>query len=197
MTQQPVGVTGTFGGQNANFGAMLLAEINRVFNTVLQDTAWNQQTGFGGLGFNGIAQNPVAFLQNEINRVFNAFLQDDGSFGDNVNGFTPRINLAETTDAVEIEAELPGFTEADIDLAVTGNVVTIKGWRRRNTNETVKDFHITERGYGTFSRSLTLPFEVDAELIRATFNNGVLTVEITKPESVRENTTRIEIAKAS
>ncbi len=202
---QPAAFQPTF--NPAAFGAMLLTEINRVFTSLLQDLSapsafgGNVYGGFAGaslFGTNPLTQNTVGFLQNEINRAFNAVLQQDqAGFGDTNSAFTPRINLFETTDTIEIEAELPGFDDSDIDLSANGNVVTIKGWRRRTANEGVREFHILERGYGTFSRSLTLPFEVDPKLIRASFNEGVLTVEITKPENARENTHRIDIARAS
>ncbi len=196
----PFGATVSGAGIN-NFGATLLAEINRVFSSVLQDTDMGvPSTGFAPIpglhGGSGLPQSTVQFLQNEINRVFSTVLQDPAGAGDPSLAFTPRVNLVETTDTIEIEAELPGFTESDIDLAVMGNVVTIKGWRRRNASEDLREFHILERGYGTFSRSLTLPFEADPSLIRASFGAGVLMIEITKPDMVRENTSRIEIAKA-
>ncbi|MGF1455411.1 MAG: Hsp20 family protein [Alphaproteobacteria bacterium] len=209
------GSAGTTGFNPAAFGALLLTEINRVFSQLLQDVSVASLSGgiaptgyagtapFGAMagvpGFGGSVVNPstVAFLQNEINRAFNTVLQDQGSFGESSSSFTPRINLFETTDTIEIEADLPGFDDSDIDLSANGNVVTIKGWRRRAANEGVREFHILERGFGTFSRSLTLPFEVDPQLIRASFNEGVLTVEITKPETARENTHRIDIARAS
>jgi HSP20 family protein len=123
-------------------------------------------------------------LQGEMNRLFDRW----GGDGTRALGLTtayPAINVWEEGDQVLLEAELPGLDLKDLELYVTGgNQFTIKGERKASLPEKAVA-HRQERGFGSFSRSLTLPFVVDAEKVDARFENGVLTVKLTKHESAK------------
>lgn len=94
----------------------------------------------------------------------------------------PRIDVTETDKAFNLTAELPGVEEKDVDVSLSGNVLTIKGEKKSEYEEKdeKKNYHRVERSYGSFQRSLTLPEEVDQAKIDASFKNGVLTIEIPK-----------------
>jgi HSP20 family protein len=88
------------------------------------------------------------------------------------------VNVAEQDGAVEVTAELPGCAAEDIDVQLKDGVLTIKGEKKVEKDDKQKDYHVMERSYGMFERSLTLPAEVDAAKIDATFDKGVLRVTL-------------------
>lgn len=94
----------------------------------------------------------------------------------------PALNLHETEKGYTIEAELPGFTDANIEIDVRGDVLTLKGSREGEINKEGATFHRRERWSGSFERALRLPAEVDAERVSATLINGILTITLPKPE---------------
>lgn len=135
--------------------------------------------------------DPFALLQNEVNRIFDGF----GRFGglQEISVAAPKLDVSETADAFEIHAEMPGVSEKDVELTLTGDLLTIKGEKRENRDEKGRDFHIVERSYGGFTRSVRLPFTADPDSAKANFDKGVLTVSIPKPKDQREKSARIPI----
>ncbi|HEX9741440.1 MAG TPA: Hsp20/alpha crystallin family protein [Nitrospiraceae bacterium] len=101
-----------------------------------------------------------------------------------------RFDVAETEDAVELSAELPGIEEKDVDLTVCDGMLTIKGEKRVEEETKEKDYYFSERRYGSFVRTLPLPQAVDVGKIKATFANGVLKVNLPKlPEAKTKSKT--------
>ena len=103
----------------------------------------------------------------------------------------PEADVVETEDQIRVLVELPGMQAEDVDLDVENNVLTISGEKREERREEKDTWHLSERRYGKFSRSFVLPRGVDQEKIRASFENGVLSVTIPKSEKARRR--RIEI----
>jgi HSP20 family protein len=95
----------------------------------------------------------------------------------------PPINLWVGEDGVAVTAELPGVAPDNVDLTVRENTLTLKG--QLGTEEEISGWHRRERSYGSFSRTIQLPFRVDPEQVQARFANGVLEVELHRPESDR------------
>jgi HSP20 family protein len=87
---------------------------------------------------------------------------------------SPAADISEDDTSFKFSAELPGMSEKDIEAAVSGNTLTIKGEKRQEREESKQDFHLTERSYGEFRRSFTLPEGVDGAKIAAVFGNGVV-----------------------
>jgi len=124
--------------------------------------------------------NSLNEMQHEMNRVFDRW--GNQSFG---LVESPAINLWEEADALCLEAELPGLELQDLEIFVTGHTqFTIKGERRQPAVEKGVQ-HRQERGFGKFTRTLTLPFPVDENNVEAHFENGVLKVRLPKHESAR------------
>lgn len=96
----------------------------------------------------------------------------------------PALNVWEEGDNLHAEAELPGMGMEDVEIFVVGNELTIKG-TRKHAGESEKSFHRHERGGGSFSRVVTLPFEVDADKVQATLKDGILHLTLPKAESAR------------
>lgn len=128
--------------------------------------------------------NTFQDLQREMNRVFDRWGQNGGSFLGLTAGY-PAVNVWEDGDNVLVEAELPGLDLKDLSIYVTGgNQLTVKGERKVPTPEKGV-WHRQERGFGQFSRTLTLPVNVDSDKVDARFENGVLLVKLAKHESAK------------
>jgi HSP20 family protein len=127
--------------------------------------------------------NQVQQLQTEMNRLFDRWGDNGGP-----RGFAttyPPVNVWENADSVFVEAELPGMDPKDLEIHVTGgNQLTLKGERKPNVPEKGV-VHRQERGFGTFVRVVTLPFQVNAEKVDAHFENGVLRIQLAKHEAAK------------
>lgn len=105
-------------------------------------------------------------------------------WADGERGWAPPMDMVDHKDEIVLRADLPGLTEKDVDVTVQDNMLTVKGERKAETEETKDDYYYSERTYGAFTRSLTLPTGVDADKVKATFKNGVLEVRLPKaPEA--------------
>jgi len=105
----------------------------------------------------------------------------------------PAVDVAEDTAAYKITAELPGMAEKDIEVKLSGDVLTIKGEKRQEKEEKDKNYHMSERSYGVFERSFTVPKGVDREKIEADFSKGVLTLSLPKRPDAQPETKKIDV----
>ncbi len=139
---------------------------------------------------------PVA-LRDEMNRLFESILQGSPSRRELTwdRAFAPAIDIHETATDVVVTAEIPGINPADVQIDLTGNVLTLKGEKKEESEEKGKNWHRIERGYGSFTRSFQLPESVDPEKTRASCDNGVLTVTIGKTEAARPRSIKVDIKK--
>jgi HSP20 family protein len=150
---------------------------------------------------------PLANLRREIDRLF-----DDLQWGPwrlpsprslfDVEPFrqvswakAPAVDIVDTEKSYEITAELPGMDEKNVEVKFANGVLTIKGEKKEEKEENKKDYHLSERRYGSFQRSFTVPEGVDAEKIEATFKNGVLTVSLPKTPEAQKQEKQIAIKK--
>ncbi len=167
-------------------------------------TPWNWFRGTRDLAphqqpSNMNVESPLLNLQRDIDRMFDNFLQ-----GFNVpysvrpagiNAMAaPRINITETRDAYQISAELPGVEEQDVDISLSGDVLTIKGERREEQESSERNYHRIESAYGAFQRSITLPEDADRDNINANFRNGILTIEVGKNAESQAETRKIPLS---
>lgn len=96
--------------------------------------------------------------------------------------FTPHLDITETETGVQVTAELPGLEAADVQLDITDNILTLKGEKKSQSEEKTKTFYRQERTYGSFTRRIALPAEVDTDNVDATFKNGILSITLPKTE---------------
>jgi HSP20 family protein len=133
----------------------------------------------------------VGDLQSEMNRMF------DGFFGRSMPGldrvWAPAVDVFETKDDLVVRAELPGMTEKDVDVSITGDILTLKG-ERGAAADGQESVHRSERWYGKFERSLTLPIPIQADKVKATYRDGVLTIQLPKAEEVKPRAIKIDVA---
>jgi HSP20 family protein len=109
----------------------------------------------------------------------------------------PAVDVAETDKAYEVTAELPGMNETNIEIKLADDVLTIKGEKKEDKEEKNKDYYVSERRFGSFQRSFTVPAGVDSSKIEANFKNGVLTVTLPKSVQAQKSEKKIEINKAA
>ena len=100
-------------------------------------------------------------------------------------GWAPAIEVFEKEDKFVVKAELPGMKEEDIDISVLGDTLTIKGERKAESEVKEEDYYCCERSYGSFSRSIAVPSNVDAKKIEASYEDGVLEVSLPKAPEVK------------
>lgn len=145
--------------------------------------------------------DPLLALRQEVSRVFDDFFSGMGlpSFvglqpaSAVATILTPRMDVSESDNEVQIAVELPGIEEGDIAVTLDGDVLTIRGEKATERDEEERDYHIVERAEGTFLRTLRLPFEADPEQVRADFKDGVLMITIPKPKEAQQKSRRIEV----
>jgi len=107
--------------------------------------------------------------------------------------WAPPIEVYEEKDKYVIKADLPGLDKEDIDVAVSKNVLTIKGERKAEKERQEKDYYYCERYYGNFLRSISLPGSIDAAKIAATYKDGILSLELPKAEEEKEKKIDIKV----
>lgn len=108
----------------------------------------------------------------------------------------PEIDETEDDKAFHVSIELPGLTEKDVDITLTGRVLTIRGEKKREEEEKGKEFYRRERSFGAFRRAIELPGEVDEKAIEAEFHNGVLKIELPKTKEAQAKIKHIEVKAA-
>lgn len=97
----------------------------------------------------------------------------------------PALDMIEKDDKFIVKAEVPGMKKEEIDVAVTGDTLTIKGERKTESEAKEEQYHLSERSYGSFFRSITIPSSVDATNIQAAYEDGVLEVTLPKAPEVK------------
>jgi HSP20 family protein len=129
-----------------------------------------------------------------LNREIDHVLDEFGSFSPaNTSRSTmPRMSVSENDQSVEIEAELPGIDEKDLDVALNDDVLTIKGEKRLENHSQQSDFCYQDRSFGKFARSITLPFEPDAKMVKTHFSKGVLKITLPKTAG-KQHTVKIPV----
>lgn len=108
----------------------------------------------------------------------------------------PAIDVTESESAYKITAELPGISEKDVEVSLTGDVLVLKGEKRQEREEKEKNRYLSERAYGAFQRNLSVPDGVDRDAITAEFAKGVLTVTLPKSKEAQKQQKKIEVKTA-
>jgi HSP20 family protein len=133
-------------------------------------------------------------LRREMDNIFERF------FGETAwplpglsRSFSPAFDLSENDDEFVVKAELPGVDPKEVDINLTGNLLTIKGEKRGENEERNGNYHRIERTYGSFSRSFQLPCEIRKDEVTATYKDGVLDLRLPKAEEAKRKTLKIEV----
>jgi len=105
----------------------------------------------------------------------------------------PAIDMSEDDKAYKISAELPGIDAKDVDISVSGDTLVLRGEKRQEKEEKDKNYHFSERAYGSFQRAFELPASVDCDRVAADFSQGVLTITLPKRAEAQKPTKKIEV----
>lgn len=141
-------------------------------------------------------RNPFEDLHTQMNQLFDGFFDNferSSWLPSAAKGLSPSFDVAETDEAIEVTAELPGMDEKDIDVTLDENVLTIKGEKKEEHEERKKDYHVSERSYGVFQRSFSLPEGIEKDKVDAKFKKGVLHVTLPKAAEVKTDKKKIDI----
>ncbi len=104
----------------------------------------------------------------------------------------PAIDMYQTDNEVVVKAAIPGFKADDVQINVTGDVLTLRGEMKHEEEKKDKAWHIREQRWGSFERSITLPTDVKADKASADFEDGVLTITLPKAEEVKPKTITVK-----
>ncbi len=141
-------------------------------------------------------EDPFAAMQRQMNRLFEDFTRGmdlPAMAGD--GGRTPAFDVSENDRQLKIQADLPGVDEKDVDVTLVHDLLTIRGEKKAEREETKEHHHLSERSYGSFMRSFRLPFEPDPDQVEASFDKGVLTITLPKPPEISTQAKHIRIGK--
>jgi HSP20 family protein len=140
-----------------------------------------------------LAPEPVYTLQQRLNRLFEEAFLPQGAEPFSLEGWSPSCDIYETENEIVVKAEIPGVKKEDVKLSMQDNVLTLSG-ERKFEEETKKENYVrVERGYGSFTRSFTLPPSVDVKTISAEFKDGLLEVKLPKLEQAKPKEVEINV----
>src|ERR1700726_4250019 len=131
-------------------------------------------------------------LQDQINRMFSEGVGHAGEES-NLTPWAPPVDIFETEHELVVKADLPEVNPQDLDIRVENNILTIRGERKFEKNVNEENYLRVERAYGPFARSFTLANTVNAEAIKADYQNGVLTLTIPKKEEAKPKQIKVTV----
>src|ERR1700687_4651134 len=132
-------------------------------------------------------------LQDQLSRVFGDMVERAGDES-NLTPWAPPVDIFETEHELVVKADLPEVNPQDLDIRVENNILTIRGERKFENKVNDENYLRVERAYGSFARSFTLANTVNAEAIRADYQNGVLTLTIPKKEEAKPKQIKVNVA---
>ena len=135
--------------------------------------------------------DPFRVIRREMENAYRALDQKPASAG--IGAGAPAISVAETNEAFEVTAELAGVDEKDIKVSLDDNRLVISGEKKAESTKDEKSWHVEERSYGSFYRSMLLPFAPDDGAVEAHFDKGVLHLTIRKPAKAAKTAKTIDI----
>ncbi|HUP00594.1 MAG TPA: Hsp20/alpha crystallin family protein [Gemmatimonadota bacterium] len=112
--------------------------------------------------------------------------------GENLRNWFPLTDVSETSERLTLKLEVPGLSREDLKISVENNMLTVRGEKRQETASEDENFYRTERSYGAFERSFALPSHVDSEDVKASLQDGILTIRLPRREEARAREISIE-----
>ncbi len=129
-------------------------------------------------------------LREAMDRLFDdAFTHP---FGIDGAASLPAIDLYQTADDVVVKAALPGLKAEDVQISITGDVLTLRGEYKQEEEKQETTYHLREQRFGSFERAVSLPVDVQTDKAKAEFENGILTISLPKAETVKPKTITVK-----
>jgi HSP20 family protein len=140
----------------------------------------------------------VTSFRTELDRLFDRFMGGfpltPFRFSPLPGAVSPATDVTEDDTTFKLSAELPGMSYNDVQVQISGDILTVKGEKHQHREEKEKNYYLTERSYGSFQRSFMLPPDIDQSKISAEFSNGVLTVTMPKAAQAKPKTIEVKAA---
>jgi HSP20 family protein len=133
-------------------------------------------------------------MRREMDRLWDSFFQrgparrvEEGA------EWLPSLDVSETKNDIVVKAEVPGMDAKEIDISLSGDTLTLKGEKKQEKEEKAENYHLIERSYGAFTRSIRLPVNVQSDKISASYKNGVLKITLPKSEEAKTKEIKIKV----
>jgi len=134
----------------------------------------------------------AAVLQNRVNSLFRNLNEAETPVA--AASFVPAVDIYEDAQKLVLKLEIPGMDEKDLDVRVEDHTLTVKGERKFEAEEKEENFHRIERSYGSFFRAFTLPSTVETDNVQASYNAGVLKLELKKKPETQPKQIKVNVA---
>jgi HSP20 family protein len=145
----------------------------------------------------GTYSDPFANFRREVDRMFDDFFKGAGhglqSWNAGWQAMAPRIDISDSDKELVVTAEIPGLDEKDLEVTLAGDLLTIKGEKKTENEDRNGNAYYVERRFGSFARSVRLPFEAGDQQVEANYDRGILTVRVPKPPEAQRQVRRIEV----
>jgi HSP20 family protein len=132
-------------------------------------------------------------MRRDMDRLWDSFFERGVLRDEDGREWLPYLDVAETKNEIVVKAEVPGLEPKDIDISLSDGLLTIKGEKKQEREEKEENYHLVERSYGSFARSIRLPNEVQSDKINASYKNGVLKIVLPKSEEAKKKEVKIKV----
>lgn len=133
-------------------------------------------------------------IRREMDRIWDSFFEErPRKKGEEFGEWLPLIDISETNNDIIMKAELPGIDPKNVDISLINDVLTIRGEKKQEREEQEENYHLIERSYGSFTRSIRLPRDVQSDKISASYKNGILKVVLPKSEEAKKKEIKIKV----
>ena len=129
----------------------------------------------------------------EMHHLWDPFLEDEPARWEGKGEWLPALDLTETKNEFVVKAEVPGINGRDIDISLKDDLLTIRGEKKQEREEKKRDYHLVERGYGFFNRSVALPKEVNGKKITASYKDGMLQIVLPKSKGAKTKEVKVTV----
>jgi len=132
-------------------------------------------------------------MRREMERLWDRFFSETPLANPFLEEWQPKADITETKDAIVVKAELPGVEPKDLEVTISGDILTIKGEKEKEEEKKDEKYHYTERYRGSFERSFRIPAEIQEDKIEASFDKGILTVTLAKTAEAKTKEIKVEV----
>lgn len=137
----------------------------------------------------------LSTIRSEMDQLFDRFFSARPFYtgAEVADSITPPVDVEETAEGYVVRADLPGMTEKDVKVSLVGDTLTLRGERKRESETRSGHVHRTERVFGAFERTFTLPVPVRGDRVKASYRNGVLEIQVPKAEEARVREIEVQV----
>ncbi|MBS3917663.1 MAG: Hsp20/alpha crystallin family protein [Deltaproteobacteria bacterium] len=133
-------------------------------------------------------------MRRDMDRLWDSFFEGGHrKRGEEAGEWFPALDVSETKNDIVVKTEVPGLDPKDIDISLSEGVLAIKGEKKQEKEEKEENYHLIERSFGSFTRSVRLPGDVQSDKITASYKNGVLKVTLPKSEEAKKKEIKIKV----